>query len=57
LAENIAQNAFARNLIVETCGAGDTTVKLLMPLVIEEDLMIEGLCRLNDAVAQARSSR
>jgi diaminobutyrate-2-oxoglutarate transaminase len=57
LAEDIAQNAFARNLIVETCGAGDTTVKLLMPLVIEEDLMIEGLCRLNDAVAQARSSR
>ncbi len=54
LAATIAQNAFDRRLIVETCGAGDTTVKLLTPLVIEEDELAIGLQRLHDAVASAR---
>ncbi len=55
LADNIAQKAFDRRLIVETCGAGDTTVKLLTPLVIDEDQLSDGLDRLSDAVAQATS--
>ncbi len=55
LADDIAQRAFDRRLIVETCGAGDTTVKLLTPLVIEEDQLSEGLDRLGDAVAHATS--
>jgi diaminobutyrate-2-oxoglutarate transaminase len=57
LATNIAEAAFARRLIVETCGAGDTTVKLLPALVIEEDQLANGLSRLADAVAQACSAR
>ena len=57
LAAGIAAAAFERRLIVETCGAGDTTVKLLPPIVIEEDELDEGLKRLGDAVAQACSIR
>jgi diaminobutyrate-2-oxoglutarate transaminase len=57
LATNISKAAFERHLIVETCGAGDTTVKMLPPLVIEEDELADGLARLSDAVAQATSLR
>jgi diaminobutyrate-2-oxoglutarate transaminase len=57
LAANIAQAAFERRLIVETCGAGDTTVKLLPPIVIDEDELTNGLARLGDAVAEAHSAR
>ncbi len=53
VAETIAQGAFERQLIVETCGAGDTTVKLLTPIVIDENELLDGLERLNDAVAHA----
>ncbi len=54
-AARIAQGAFERRLIVETCGAGDTTVKLLPALVIGDDQLEDGLSRLSDAVAQATS--
>jgi len=54
-AMRIAQGAFERRLIVETCGAGDTTVKLLPALVIGDDQLEDGLTRLSDAVAQATS--
>lgn len=57
LASNISKAAFERHLIVETCGAGDTTVKMLPPIVIEEDELLDGLARLNDAFAQATSLR
>ena len=55
LATAIANAAYERRLIVETCGAGDTTVKLLPALVIDDDQLHDGLTRLNDAVAQASS--
>jgi diaminobutyrate-2-oxoglutarate transaminase len=57
LAADIAEAAFERRLIVETCGAGDTTVKLLPPLIIGEDELSGGLAMLSDAVAQAQSNR
>jgi diaminobutyrate-2-oxoglutarate transaminase len=57
LATDIAEAAFERQLIVETCGAGDTTVKLLPVLVIDEEQLADGLTRLSDAVAQACSAR
>jgi diaminobutyrate-2-oxoglutarate transaminase len=56
-AADIAEAAFERRLIVETCGAGDTTLKLLPPIVIEEDQLADGLSRLKDAVASTRSLR
>lgn len=55
LAADIAQAAFDRRLIVETCGAGDTTVKLLPPIVIDEEQLADGLARLGDAVAYAHA--
>jgi diaminobutyrate-2-oxoglutarate transaminase len=57
LAADIAEAAFARRLIVETCGAGDTTVKLLPALIIDEEQLAEGLARLGDAVAQVSAAR
>jgi diaminobutyrate-2-oxoglutarate transaminase len=57
LAADIAAAAFERRLIVETCGAGDTTVKLLPPIVIDEDQLADGLERLSDAVASACAVR
>ena len=55
LAARIAETAFEQRLIVETCGAGDTTVKLLPALVISDDQLSDGLTRLSDAVARASS--
>ncbi len=57
LALDISNAAFERNLIVEVCGAGDTTVKLLPPIVIDEDQLTDGLTRLGEAVAQASARR
>ena len=57
LAAKIAESAFERRLIVETCGAGDTTVKLLPPLVIDEDQLADGLTRLSESVASATRQR
>jgi diaminobutyrate-2-oxoglutarate transaminase len=49
----ISNGAFERGLIVECCGPGDTVVKILAPLVIDEATLNEGLSRLADAVAAA----
>ena len=57
LAAAISRHAFERRLIVETCGPGDTIVKLLTPLVIEPEQLDEGLARLALAVEQANSGR
>jgi len=57
LAAAISRHAFERGLIVETCGPGDTIVKLLTPLVIEASQLDEGLGRLALAVEQATSVR
>ena len=57
LAADISALAFERHLIVETCGAGDTVVKLLAPLVIEPAQLAQGLSRLHDAVEQATAQR
>ena len=57
LATAISRHAFDRGLIVETCGPGDTVVKLLTPLVIEPGELDEGLARLALAVEQATSAR
>ena len=57
LATSIAKAAFDRHLIVETCGAGATTIKLLPPLVISDDELAQGLARLSEAVSFAYASR
>ena len=57
LATAISRHAFERGLIVETCGPGDTVVKLLTPLVIEPAQLDDGLNRLALAVEQATAAR
>jgi diaminobutyrate-2-oxoglutarate transaminase len=57
LAAAISRHAFERRLIVETCGPGDTIVKLLTPLIIEPAQLDDGLERLALAVEQATSAR
>jgi diaminobutyrate-2-oxoglutarate transaminase len=51
----ISRAAFARGLIVETCGPDGEVTKLLPPLVIRDDELEEGLSILSDAVDQATS--
>ena len=50
LAGRIAAEAYARGLLVETCGREDEVVKLLPPLTIEEETLASGLDRLGQAV-------
>jgi diaminobutyrate-2-oxoglutarate transaminase len=57
LAAKVASAAFERRLLVETCGAGDATIKLLPPIVISEDDLADGLARLSDAVVGACADR
>jgi diaminobutyrate-2-oxoglutarate transaminase len=56
-AADIATAAFNRRLIVETCGAGDATIKLLPPLVVTDDELVDGLARLADAVSDVSARR
>jgi diaminobutyrate-2-oxoglutarate transaminase len=49
LATAVSRAAFARSLIVETCGPDGEVTKLLPPLVIEADELEEGLGILSDA--------
>lgn len=56
LADAICDAAFADHLIVETCGAGGATVKILAPIVTPLEQLEDGLGRLRDAVATAISA-
>ena len=49
-AGRIAAEAYARGLLVETCGPEDEVVKLLPPLTIESETLASGLDRLGEAV-------
>jgi diaminobutyrate-2-oxoglutarate transaminase len=51
LANRVTNAAFDRQLIIETCGAGDQVVKLLPPLTTTIDEFRDGLERLTDAFA------
>ncbi len=51
LADQVTRAAFDRQLIVETCGAGDTVVKLLAPMTTTSEQLHDGLERLSEAFA------
>lgn len=53
IAERVTRASFERQLIVETCGAGDQVVKLLPPLTTTNEELHEGLSRLSDAFSEA----
>ncbi|PRM90247.1 diaminobutyrate--2-oxoglutarate transaminase [Aliarcobacter cryaerophilus] len=50
MASDISAYAFQEQLIIETCGSESQVVKFLPPLLIDEELLIEGLKRFENAV-------
>ena len=50
MASDISAYAFQEGLIVETCGSESQVVKFLPPLLIDEELLVEGLKRFENAV-------
>jgi diaminobutyrate-2-oxoglutarate transaminase len=51
-ASRVSRAAFERGLIVELCGPGENIIKLMPPLTIEDDVLLEGLNRLAEAVVE-----
>ena len=57
LHKKIVRRAFDNGLIVETAGAGDEVIKLLPPLLIDDNLLRQGLQILEDSiVAETRAA-
>lgn len=52
LCQGIAREAFARGLIIETCGSGRNVLKFLPPLNIEDDVLEAGLDIVRQAIRQ-----
>lgn len=48
--ENLAHAAFDRNVIIELAGADDNVLKFLPPLIIEEEVLREGLDIIEESV-------
>src|SRR5690606_11990194 len=57
IAALITSAAFARGLIIKTSGANDEIVKVLAPLVIEDELLAQGLDLLEDCVRGVMARR
>jgi diaminobutyrate-2-oxoglutarate transaminase len=53
IATAVATAAFRHGLIVETCGSGGATIKVMPPLLIRDDELATGLERFGDAVKVA----
>lgn len=53
LAKRTAQLCFAAGLVIERCGRDDTALKIMPPLTIGKDTLIEGLGILRDATRAA----
>jgi diaminobutyrate-2-oxoglutarate transaminase len=53
-ASKVSTKAFEKQLLVETCGSKSQVLKLLPPLIIDEDLLYEGLKRLGEAIYEVQ---
>lgn len=49
--------AFENNIIVEVAGRGDSVVKIMPPLTIEEDILIEGLQKIKNSIEEVISKK
>ncbi len=56
-ASSVSEEAFARNLIIETAGANGQVLKFLPALTIEEKLIEEGLNIVDESIAAVLKSR
>jgi diaminobutyrate-2-oxoglutarate transaminase len=54
---DISKEAFKRGLLIETAGAEDQVLKFLPPLVIEDDLLHEGLGLVEESLAAVMETR
>lgn len=52
MANAVSKKAFSHGLIAETCGPRDQVLKILPPLIIEDDLLHEGLNIIEQCVAE-----
>lgn len=50
--ENIIEKCFEKNLICECAGRAGSVVKIMPPLVIEDELLLEGLSRLKKSIEE-----
>ena len=50
VARCVSAEAFRRGVILETCGARDHVIKFLPPLIIEENMITEGLDIVSDSL-------
>jgi len=56
LAGEIAKRAFAKGMIIETCGPNDEAIKTLCPLTITDEELNEGLDIIEDSVREVVQS-
>jgi len=56
-AGEVSARAFENKLLIETCGSSGEVVKFLPPLIIEEDLLNEGLKRFSETVKDLWSEK
>jgi diaminobutyrate-2-oxoglutarate transaminase len=56
LASKIGPESFKRSLVIETAGPQDEVLKLLPPLTIETNSLIQGLDILEESVAAVLQS-
>jgi len=57
LTKAIAAEAFSRGVVILTCGSYGNVIRLLPPLVISEELLIEGITVLTDIVRELAVTR
>ncbi|WP_158806933.1 aspartate aminotransferase family protein [Beijerinckia sp. L45] len=50
-ADAVARAVFERNMLIETAGPHDEVLKLMPPLTIERETLVEGLERITDAIS------
>ena len=50
--KKVTEKAFNRKLIVECAGRKDSVVKIMPPLVIEQEVLMEGLSKLKKAIEE-----
>ena len=53
----VSEEAFSRNLLIELAGANNDVLKFLPPLLIEDELLQEGLNRIKDSIQAAFKKR
>ncbi|MFW5771450.1 MAG: aminotransferase class III-fold pyridoxal phosphate-dependent enzyme, partial [Spirochaetota bacterium] len=54
---DVSEAAFERGLIIELAGAKDDVLKFLPPLVIEEELLKEGLAIIDESIGVVLEKR